>query len=64
MAPSAGTAATVIEGSEIAARISSATRERSTSTPGAADPGEFMINTVVEVDDAWTCSDFALPADA
>ncbi len=30
----------------------------------ATDPGEFMINMIVEVNDSGTCSDFALPADA
>jgi len=36
---------------------------RRSADTGAADPGEFMINTVVEVDGAGICSDFALPAD-
>jgi hypothetical protein len=31
---------------------------------GAADPGEFMINRVVEVRDAGTCLDFPLPGGA
>jgi predicted nuclease of predicted toxin-antitoxin system len=37
---------------------------RRAADTGAADSGEFMINTVVEVDHAGTCSDFALPAEA
>jgi hypothetical protein len=32
-----------------------------TNTHGAADPGEFMINRVVEVDEDGACVDFPLP---
>ncbi len=38
--------------------------DRRRSDTGAADPGEFMINRVVEVSDAGTCVDFPLPAGA
>jgi predicted nuclease of predicted toxin-antitoxin system len=36
--------------------------DRRAAETGAADASEFMINTVVEVNDAGTCSDLALPA--
>jgi hypothetical protein len=35
--------------------------EQQTKTTGAADPGEFMINRVVEVDEDGSCADFPLP---
>jgi predicted nuclease of predicted toxin-antitoxin system len=35
--------------------------ERLAKLSGAADPGEFMINRVVEVDEEGGCADFALP---
>lgn len=35
-----------------------------TAGTGAADPGEFMINRVVEVSDTGVCVDFLLPAEA
>jgi predicted nuclease of predicted toxin-antitoxin system len=35
--------------------------ERQTKLSGATDPGEFMINRVVEVDTAGVCADFPLP---
>lgn len=38
--------------------------DRRTADTGAADPGEFMINRVVEVSAAGTCVDFPLPAGA
>lgn len=38
--------------------------DRRAADTGAADPGEFMINRVVEVSDAGTCVDFPLPAGA
>ncbi|HUB35531.1 MAG TPA: DUF5615 family PIN-like protein [Solirubrobacteraceae bacterium] len=36
--------------------------DKRTTETGAADAGEFMINRIVEVDDAGACTDFALPA--
>jgi predicted nuclease of predicted toxin-antitoxin system len=35
--------------------------ERQTELTGAADPGEFMINRVVEVSENGGCADFPLP---
>lgn len=35
--------------------------ERQTKLTGAVDPGEFMINRVVEVSQARICADFLLP---
>ena len=35
--------------------------EHQTKTTGAADPGEFMINRVVEVGNDGSCADFPLP---
>jgi hypothetical protein len=35
--------------------------ERQAKLSGAADPGEFMINRVVEVDEDGVCADFPLP---
>jgi predicted nuclease of predicted toxin-antitoxin system len=36
--------------------------ERQTTRQGATDPGEFMINRVVEVDEDGVCTDFQLPS--
>lgn len=38
--------------------------DRRAADTGATDPGEFMINRVVEVSDTGTCVDFPLPTDA
>lgn len=35
--------------------------ERRAKLSGGADPGEFMINRVVEVDEEGVCADFPLP---
>jgi predicted nuclease of predicted toxin-antitoxin system len=35
--------------------------ERRAKLSGGADPGEFMINRVVEVDEEGVCADFQLP---
>lgn len=35
--------------------------DRQTKLSGAADPGEFMINRVVEVGETGACVDFPLP---